>query len=840
MIPRLSSLASRNLRARKARSFLTSVGIVLGVAVVLAVAITNASTLSAFQEMVDSLSGKSDLLVNAPTGKGMPGSYLNDIRRFRRVSVAAPGILEPSTLVFRGKRATLSVAGIEPGIDRELRSYSVKSGRFLKTNDKNALLLVRGFADSRGISVGKTVMMAGGDRMTSFKVVGLVDELGAGRFAGGDVAFTQLDSAEELFAMRDRLSFVDVKVVAGASVPALKRGLERALGDKILVERPKTRQEGVTQTLKSLRIGLSFFGAIALFVGAFLIFNTLSMVVVERTRELGMLRSLGATRVQIVRLVLAEALAIGIAGSVVGLALGTVLSRFLIYLVSGTLETKISAFQVPPTAIAAGLALGILATLIGALPPAFTAGKVRPIAALRIRGQEIRSLFDSWRLPAAAVLIALGLLLGLGQQATGARGILLFQGGAFLAMLGAALTLPSVVAPAAAVLRWPLVVFGRMESRLAAGNVAKTRQRTAATAGAAMISLAMLISIGGMTESFKASVNDWVDKSIGADVFISAEPVNLSINKSFTDKLRRVRGVTVVSPVRFIPARSGKRLITMRIIEPETFRTMSDMQFTEGRSVKAWRRLTHSDEVFIASGFARSADLHVGDDVRIFTPTGARSFRVAGVVLDFAGQSGEVVIANRHVMKKYFHLDDANLFRVKVAKGYRPAVVARDIKQRWGGSMSLSVRDIQQFRDEVNQQVNVSFASFNVIVLLAVFVAGIGIINTLTMNILERIREIGVLRAIGATRWQVRRMVVAEAAMTGAIGAAGGVALGIYMARVIVGAMQDLTGFTIAFTFPWQTIWISLVIVFFFATIASLYPARRAAGVNIVKAVQYE
>ena len=840
MIPRLSSLASRNLRARKARSLLTSVGIILGVAVVLAVAVTNASTLSAFQEMVDSLSGKSDLLVNAPTGKGMPRSYLNGIRRFRDVSVAAPGILAPTTLIVGSKKATLDVAGIEPGTDRKLRSYSVKSGRFLRTSDKNALLLVRGFADSHGIDVGQTVKMAGGDSMVSFRVVGLIEELGVGRFAGGDVAFTVLDSAGKLFAMRDRLSFVDVKATAGTSVPALERGLVRRFGDRVLVERPKTRQEGVTQTLRSLRIGLSFFGAIALFVGAFLIFNTLSMVVVERTRELGMLRSLGATRAQIIRLVLAEASAIGIIGSFIGLALGTALSRFLIHLVSGTLGTKISAFQVPPTALGVGLALGMLATVIGALQPAFAAGKVRPIAALRVRGEEIRSSLNSWRLPAAAIFVAIGLALGLGQQATGGTGVLLFQGGAFLVMLGAALTLPSVVAPAAAILRWPLALFGRMEARLAAGNVGKTRQRTAATAGAAMISLAMLISIGGMTESFKLSVNDWVDKSIGADVFISSEPVNLSINKSFTDKLRRVRGVTVVSPVRFIPARSGKRVITLRIIEPKTFRTMANMQFTEGSTGESWRRLTNDDEVFVASGLARSAKLRVGDNMRISTPTGQHSFRIAGVVLDFAGEAGEVVIANRRVMNKYFNLDDANLFRVKVAKGYRPAAVARRIKQRWGTSMSLSIRDIQQFRDEVNQRVNVSFASFNVIVLLAVLVAGIGIINTLTMNILERIREIGVLRAIGATRWQVRRMVVAEAAMTGAIGAAGGIALGIYMARVIVRAMQDLTGFTVTFTFPWQTIWISLAIVFFFATVASLYPARRAAGVNIVKAVQYE
>lgn len=840
-IRRLSSLTLRNLRARKSRTALTTLGIVLGVAVILGISITNISTLAAFKDTIDSITGRADFWINAPSDAGFDERNLERVRQINGVAVANPGISRSSLLIKGKSKQDLQIAGIDPTVDRRLRDYKVRAGRFLSQKDKLAVLLVEDFARNNGIRLNRKIILATDRGFVRFKVVGLIANQGAGRFVGGNVAFMPLKTAQSEFSLRGKFSYMDAKAVPGRDLKAVQERIRGALGENFIVEQPEKRIEAITETLGALQIGLSFFSAVALFVGGFLIFNTLSMVVVERTRELGMLRSMGATRAQIGRLVLYEAAGIGAVGSLFGVFFGMGLAKGLLFFVSETIQSNIAVFRVPFWGLVTSVVVGISVSIISAMQPAVAAGRISPVQAVRVQARRNR-LISSPALSFVAILVlALGFVASYRPQFFSSQpGELVGQVGAFLLLLGAALLTPSVVGPLAAVFRVSASLLMRNEGRLAADSLGRVRGRTAATVSAVMISLAMLMSVGGMTESFKDSVNRWVERSVGADILVSGQPSDLSFEKSFISKLRRVPGVKIVTPIRFFRVRAGNDWITWRTIEPRTFRKMADLQFVKGKKETAWRRLRHNDSVFISTVLANRLRKNVGDSLTIKTNLGDRRFKIAGVIVEFAGEMGDVVLGTRTAMKRYFGLDDANVFRIKVKTGASPRIVADRIKSRFGKERSLDIQDAQEFRSTVNRQVNVSFAAFNVIILIAVIVAVIGIVNTLMMNILERRREIGVLRAIGSTRWQIRRMILAEAAITSACGFILGLILGTYMSINVVQGMHSLTGYDVSYIFPWSVVWISGAIALLFSTLVALLPAQAAARINIVEAVQYE
>lgn len=840
-IRRLSSLTLRNLRNRKARNALTAVGIILGVAVILGISITNLSTVAAFKDTIDSITGRADFWINAPSAAGFNESRLGQVSRVKGIAIATPGISHFSRLIKGKDNPDLQIVGIDPSVDRRLRDYQVSAGRFLSRRDQHAVLLVDKFAQNHGLKLHDRIVLATDHGFVKFKIVGLIANQGVGRFVGGEVAFMPLKTTQSEYDLPGMLTYIDAQADARSNLKTIQRRLRNVLGNSFIIEQPEKRTEALSQTLKALQIGLSFFSAVALFVGGFLIFNTLSMVVVERTRELGMLRSLGATRVQIGRQILAESALIGAFGSLFGVLLGMGLAKGLLYFMSQTIHSRIAVFKVPILGLATSVGVGIIVSLVAAMQPALAASRISPVEAIRSPGRRNRKATGPLMAIIAIAILAAGFTASFRPQLFGSTpGSLLGQAGAFLMMLGAALLTPALVRPLAALFRLPLALFMQNEGRLAADNLGRVRGRSAATVSAIMISLAMLMSVGGMNESFKASVNRWVDRSIGADVLVSGQPNDLSIDKSFIAKLQKVPGVKIVSPIRFIAVRSGNDWITWRAIDPVTFRKLASLQFTKGNTNTAWRQLRQNGSVFISTVLANRLHAKPGDRLTIRTNQGDHKFKIAGVTVEFGGEMGDVAIGTRADMKHFFGLDDANAFRIKVNANVRPALVAQRIKNRFGRQLSLDIQDDQQFRSMINDQINVSFAAFNVIILIAVIVAAIGIVNTLMMNILERRREIGILRAIGGSRWQIRRMILAEAMITGAIGFTLGMVLGTYMSANIVQGMHTLTGYDVTFVFPGRVVWMSALIALVFTTFVALLPAQLAARTKIVEAVQYE
>lgn len=840
---RLSSLAWRNLGTRKARTFLTVLGVALGVAVILATAIANQSTIQAFQVMIDAITGKADFWINSSSSTGFDQKRLADVAATPGVAVANPGIARGSVLRFGRRHPQIQVAGIDPYLDRRLRRYRLASGRFLRPSEFGVLTTER-FARDNGAGLGDRISLSGAGHRWRLKIVGLLRNEGAGRFMAGKIVFVPLKTAQKIFDMPNRLTYIDAKADEGRSLTAVADKIGRKLGDGFVIEQPEKRVEAITQMLKGLRVGLTFFGAIAMFVGGFLVYNTFAMVVLEQTRELGTLRSLGAARRQITGLVLAQAAGVGLVGSMIGVGAGVWLARFLLRYVSKTVDLAIDELAIPPIGLGLAFLIGVAVTLASAMQPAMLAGSVSPLAAIKIhakaRSKRAAALRVTLGLAGLGAGVAVSLLPGengLGNYAYLA--VPLHSGGNFVYFLGAALLSPSLVGPLGALFSLPVRLFFGQTGKLAAANLRRNPGRTAATVSAIMITMAMLMSVGGMTSSFKKSVDRWVDKSLGADVFVSGRSSDVSFNKDFGVKLRRIKGVRDMTTIRFIMVREAGRRVVWRSIDPRSFQRFASLQFAEGDNRRAWKLLSRGRHVFISTVMANKRRLKVGDRITLATIKGPKKFKVAAVTVDFGGEMGDLIIGRRRDTKEYFGVDDVSTFRIKTGAGVRPRVVADRIRKKYN-RLDLEVQDIQEFKDMADNQVNNSFAVFNVLIILAAIVAMISVFNTLMMSILERQREVGLLRAVGATRGQIGLMTVLEAFITGAVGIFLGLIVGGYASSDIVTGMKNLTGYEVGYVFPLDMTSAAVAIGLIFSVAAAVYPARRAASTEIGEALQYE
>ncbi len=840
---RLSSLAWRNLATRTSRTALTTIGVALGVAVILATSIANTSTVDAFHVMIDSITGKADFLVNSVAADGFAADRLGLVSETGGVADAVPGISKRTNLIIGDEEEDVQFAGIDPLVDRRLRTYSVTDGRFLRPGEAGVLIPEK-LADDYGIKLGDTVSVAERGERHRFQVVGLLGAEGAGRFMGGRVVFLPLAQAQSVFGLKDRLNFIDVRVEEGRQTQAVASRVSQRLGVGFTVEMPEKRAEAISQMLRGLQVGLSFFGAIAIFVGGFLVYNTFAMVVLEQTQELGVIRSLGGSRTQISAVILFQALFVGLIGSAIGLASGIALARLLLRFVSDTVDLPIQDLTVPFVGLAVAIAVGLVVTLVAAFQPALMAGRISPLAALRIRARTPSRSLGFLRVAAALAALSLGVYIsflpggpGLGRLAPVA--VPLHAGGSFLLLFGAALITPTLVRPLGRAISWPLGLIIGQPAKLAADNLARHPGRTAGTAAAIMITLAMLISIGGMTTSFRLSVESWVDESLGADVYVSGPSTDALYDADLAGKMKTVKGVDDLTSVGYTVVQAGESRVLFRAIEPQSYRRFASLQLVQGSESAAWRDLRRERRVFISTVTANSRQIGVGDKISVATKKGEREFTVAGVVVDFGGDMGELIIGTRADLREYFDIRGISAFRLKVEDSVRPATVARRIENRFT-DMNFQVHDVQEFKDMADEQVSRSFAVFNVLILLAAIVALISVFNTLMMNILERRREIGVLRAVGATRGQVGLITLIEAFITGVIGGILGLLVGGYLAADIVKNMSSLTGYEIDFVFPVETAGVALLIGVVFTVVAAAYPARKAASTNISTALQYD
>lgn len=853
--------AIRSLLARPLRSALTLFGIVFGVAVILAISMTNRSTMATITTVFNETSGKAHLVVTSAVGaEGLPESALRRSTALTGVQVAVPIVQGQSSLAdfqeggqvdlrsFGSMTVGLLIYGIIPDRDSLVRDYRLVEGRFLEARDEAyEIVLVKSFADDKDLTVGQDVAIRTPTGAESLRVVGLIAKEGAGKLNNGAFGVVPLATAQNLFTRGSDIDQIDIVAQPGfddtRSLDLLKEELQARLGDGYLVTYPAARGRRVAQMLDGYQIGLSMFSAIALFVGAFLIFNTFSMTVVERTREIGMTRALGMTRRQVMLQILAEASVLAVTGVIVGVGTGLLLSRGLTQVMEVMLAQEVQSVQVPIIeGVLPSVMVGVVVTLLAASLPAWQASRISPLEALRVRSQERRSWFieRGWMAGMGLLFISLAFYAlpinsarQSGLQSLGVLGLL----------LSGVLLVPATVSVWHRVLRGGIgKVYGN-EGRIGSGNIERSKSRTTLTVAALMIGVAMILSIRAITDAFATDITGWIEKYVGGDLLVTSD---VAMRPDLARLLEAVPGVQAVTPVRYFDVTfrtdpSDAETIAFAAIEPETYTAITGYTFAadQGDPKALLEQLARGDSVFVSSILAEQYGFKQGDDIYLETRRGRQAFNVAAIIVDYFNQ-GLVIHGSWRDMRRYFDLNDVSAFLVKLEPGYSYTDVAQRLDDQFAARRHLTIESNEGLRNQASGLIAQTSIMFDVLALIAMVVAAFGIVNTLTMNVLERTREIGMLRSLGMTRRQIGKMLLAEAGTMGVIGGVFGLVFGLLLSRTLLNSINAMTGYGLSFVLPVDGIIVALVLSLVVSQLAALWPARRAARLRIIDAIQFE
>lgn len=852
----MTRFALRGILGRKLRTVLTAFAIVLGVATVSGTYVLTDSIDKAFGSIFTTsrqgsdavISGKSAFDLTSDSGVTAPAfdeSLLAKVRALPAVAQADGQVNGQAQLI--GKDGKAVVYGGAPNL-----GFSIARG----SSPFNPLTLVQGTwphgnevvidkstAGKEDFKVGQMVGVQAEGPVQRLRISGLVKFGSVSTIGGATLAGFDLPTAQKLFDKPGKLDEIAVSAKPGVSSDALVGQIKEVLPPATQV---RTGTAQAHEDAKDTNSFISFlqkfllgFGGVALFVGSFVIANSLSITIAQRTRELATLRTLGASRRQVLRSIIIEALVIGTLASVIGLFLGLALAVGLFKLfdaVGFTLPNNGLTFETRTVIVS--LAVGIIVTLLASLRPAMRATRVPPIAAVREGATLPEGRFARFRLPAAILLAGLGfasLLWGLFAPNLGTTAILLFMlVGALLVFFGIALLSVRLVPPLAGLLGWPATKIGGTAGTLARENAQRNPQRTASTASALMIGLALvtLVSIlaAGIISSFRGAVND-IWKS--ADYAVTAQNNFSPIPIAAADAIAKTPGVTAVGNVRAGQARAFGHTFNATAVNPAAAQ-MFHLEWKQG-SASVITTLG-ADGAFVDDGYAKDHNLELGSPVPLQFPNGSQElFNVKGIFNPPTGGSpfGPVTISqaswDRHVQ------NPENLYSFVLMKGGQTPANAAALDQTLKAFPNAKVATRQKFIDNQISGLSSVLNILYVLLALSVIVSLFGIVNTLVLTVFERTREIGMLRAIGMTRRQVRRMVRHESVITALIGAAIGIALGIVLAGLLIARIDF-----IVLSVPVGQLIIFAVAAIVVGIIAAIFPARRAARLNVLEALQYE
>jgi len=859
---RRPSLVLRSLRARPSRTMLTTFGIVLGVAVILAIRIANESTLNSLTSLFTETSGNADLvIINSDIGEG--GFYEDALRRianFPGVKAAVPTVQAQTVLAdtdspdevemsfFGAATRQLTLFGIDPDLDPLAREYNLVAGDFLSDN-LNVLdvVLVQEFAEDQDVWLKDRIDIVTPEGFETLRIVGIISKDGAGQLNNGAFGVIPLKVAQKIFDSAGKIDQIDIvaweEAESGAELDALKEALQERLGNKYSVIYPATQGKKVTQMLDVYQIGLGFFSIIALFVGTFLIYNAFSMTVVERTREIGMMRTLGMTRSQIMKQILTEAVILGIFGSAIGVGLGILMSRGLIRMMEVLVGTEVKEINVPIDGLLISVLVGIIVTLVAAILPAREAGNISPLEALRIRGNPREGWVVSrgWIVGVILVIISYFILnfnpfpQDIQEQASMSTVMLLF--------IGATLLIPITVSAWVIIVRPAVRAIYGGEGLIGSGNVQRAKMRTTLTVAALMVGVAMLLSIRAMTDAFKYDIQTWIDSYIGGDLYVfSSLPMRVKLG----GQLNAVEGVAAATPIRYLDVKhtlpdGDKEDLAFMALDPQSYPEVTSFVFAaeQGDPEQLMKRLAAGDAVFIANTVSEKHGLYQGDTIRLQTRSGQKDFEVVAVVTDFYNQ-GNVIEGSWRDMRRYFGVNDVSSFLLKIEPGYSVEEVKERVDRIYGQRRNLTIESNEAIKERALGLTAQSFSLFDVVAIIGMIVAALGVVNTLIMNVMERTQEIGMLRGVGMTRGQVNKMILAEAGMMGIIGGAFGIGFGVFLSRMFLVSVSSMQGYTLTYIFPIAGILIGLLISLIISQLAAIWPARRASSINIIEAIQYE
>jgi putative ABC transport system permease protein len=859
-------LALRNFGARKFRAISTALAVFFGVAMVAGTLLITESVNRSFDNLFTEINSEIDVtvreqeVVEDPFGAGplagFEDSIVEKVSKVEGVEVAEGviGDIKISILGDDGERIGPEAGpphiAISVTQDERFSPLTVLEGAYPDTDGEVAIDIDS--AETAGFEIGETIRITGAAGASEYEIVGIT-QFGSGNAPlGASLALFTLDEAQRLTDKEGRFDEIDIAASEGTPPEVLARRVADSVGPKFAVrtgEQTATEDAGdITDGFSFLTVSLLVFAGISVFVGGFLIFNTFSITVAQRTREFAMLRTLGASSRQVLVAVLLEAALIGLLASTLGIAGGFGFVELVkVMFKAGGFELPVTSLRLDAVSIGIPIAVGMLSTIVAALMPALRATRVAPLEALRESGGSTevaqrtsrrRSVIAALLTLAGAGLIALGLFVNQAVEPALAQ----MGGGLVLLFIGIAMLGGRFVPPIVSAIGAPIQYLRGVTGRLARENAQRQPSRTATTAAALMIGVALIVFVGVFSSSLSASIDDSIDRQFAGDLTVLNVDGFSPIPAGVSDELAEVEGVGVVSPTSLLAVRvdetdSADEETYVAGFEPAEASQVFAFDWEEGSDETLSTLAT--DEAIAEAGWAEENGVAVGDELTLTGPAGDKQpVTVTGTLNDPTGILVEALAIPRATAQDPLGARDDATVVLAYAEGADPGQTRDEIETLLSDRFpNTEARDQDEIKQDAADQLNQLVTLIYVLLGLSVIVSIFGVVNTLALTILERTRELGMLRAIGTSRSQVRRMVRYESVINALLGTVVGTVIGLGLATAAVSALEE-DGLVLSIPLALPIVVLGAAILL--GVLAAIRPARRASRLDVIESLQYE
>lgn len=850
----LSSL--RYLTRHPWQTGLSILGVALGVAVVVAMDLANQSAKRAFSLSTDAVAGRSTHRIIGGPG-GIPNELYRDLKIRAGMPDMAPAVEGYGTISTNNRPAIaqhagtrLQVIGVDPFAEGPFRPYLSARATSLRAliTTPGAILMSDETAVSIGLEPGQAMTISVAGVKHDVTLVGTLrpaDEVS--RKALRNVLIADISTAQELTSSLDSITRIDIILPEGPDEAVMADAVRSVLPPGVNLERTAARSASVEQLTRAFEVNLTALSLLALLVGTFLIYNSITFSVVRRRNVIGTLRGIGVTRQGIFMLVVGEALVLGLISSGIGLLLGILLGKGLVGVVARTINdlffvVSVRDLAIPAQVLIKGAVLGIVATLIAAIGPAIEATQVSPRAAMTRSNIEAR-----WRslTPYAAVGGVVLLLASLGILALPTRSLVISFGGLLGILLGFSLLVP----PITVLLLKPLAPSSRrplgMMAAMAARGVSASLSRTAVAIASLTIAVSITVGIGTMVQSFRTTVEQWLNTTLAADIYISppslvSSQLTATVMPDVFERLVSSPGIESYTTFRSVQVDSPGGPTRLVALDTDLLTFNRPSRFKEGDPAELWDAFQSGDAVIISEPFAYHQRLNVGDSVTLRTDQGETGFRVAGIYFDYSSSQGVVMMA-RSAYDRFWSDPGVSSISIYTSPGTDVADMITALQQAAGDQQELRIRSNADLREASLQVFDRSFAITSVMRVLAVIVAFVGVLSALMAMQLERRRELGTLRALGFTRRQVWALITSQTGLMGLIAGILSIPIGLALASGLIFVVNQRSfGWSMGMQVVPMVLVQAVALSVAAALLAGVYPAIRMALSPVAESLREE
>ncbi len=835
------------------RMIITILGVAIGVAVFLSIQLANRQTLRSFEESVDLVLGRADAIVHAE-GMAFDEKYFQELSHVRKLVKSYPVIEGYGVELKTGQ--VVEILGTDLLQDSGIRDFSIKTlekdlkGLLPLIMDPKGIVLPEKFIPGTNFKPGDKINFLINGIEKTFNVNAILENKGLARALNGNFALMDIAAAQWAFGRIGKLDRIDIEFKRKENFASIREKLSEVLPNFLRVDRPERKNRQVEKMLRAFQYNLTALSFVALIVALYLIYNMVALSVVRRRAEIGTLRAIGATPLLVASIFFIEAGIIGAAGSVIGVWLGKYLAQFSLDAVSVTVnnlytpsyvtEVDFNWLQSWPY-----LLLGVGLSLVSALIPAIDASRTSPATVMRRGSYDLKIFRGDRRLTLLAITSLV--MAGIFSLLPPIGGFPYFGFLAvFFVIMGLSFLSPSALLVGRDLLRGICKKYFGGEGFLASMNLSQNIGRNSLAISSLAIAFMMIISMSIMVHSFRQTVIVWIGQTLKADLFVRVAG-GRDIDYQYTlpgdrvEDIRKISGVAAVDLFRAQDISYNDKPAVLGSGDFEALSRYGNLVIKSGPTAQElFAQMVGQDRAIISESFALKHEVGVGDSLFMETPNGSAKLQVVAVYYDYSRERGYIII-DRSIFIKYYGDTDVNSFVIYLSNKNEIENVRQELLKTLGADYNLVIRSNPELKKNVLEIFDKTFAITYSLEIIAGGVALLGLFNTLIALILERKREIGIIRFIGGFQDQVKRMVLIESGILGLIGSIMGVAAGGIVSYILIFVINKQSfGWTIQIHFPYIFVLFSLILFWVVSLIAGLYPARLAVRLNPKEAVRVE